>query len=213
MGDGAAGDLLDLLVEHLDGGLGLNDVVTDHDADGDQQPPKAALCQAAAKQAAHRSKADVDAGEEQNQTDVCIQKTDAHTQNLPLAVVAGEQLEDHKHADDGKHADQHLMGVLRDGHQELMHHIVGGLDGGDLHRGVDCLGRVVEDAQQQHHQDGSDAAQRDKAEAVVGAVLVAAGGGKTDTQRQDEGDGHRAGGDAARVKRDGNKVRRGEKGE
>ena len=87
-----------------------------------------------------------------------------------------------------------------------MHHIVGGLDGGDLHRGVDCLGRVVEDAQQQYHQDGSDAAQRDKAEAVVGAVLVAAGSGKTDTQRQDEGDGHRAGGAAARVKRDGNKV-------
>ena len=44
-GDGTVGHFLDLLVQHIDGGLGLDDEVADEHPDGHQQPAEALACQ------------------------------------------------------------------------------------------------------------------------------------------------------------------------
>ena len=54
-------------------------------------------------------------------------------------------------------------------------HILGSDDRGQLHSVINRLRGVVEDAQQHDHQDGANTAQSDEAEAVIGAVLIAAG--------------------------------------
>ena len=43
--DGTVGHFLDLLVQYIDGGLGLDDEVADEHPDGHQQPAEALACQ------------------------------------------------------------------------------------------------------------------------------------------------------------------------
>ena len=76
---------------------------------------------------------------------------------------------------------------------------------GARHRGVGPRGGV-EQGEDHHGQDGADGAQSHQAEAVLRGVGVAADGGDAQAQGHDEGDGHGAGGDASRVKGDGEKV-------
>ena len=68
---------------------------------------------------------------------------------------------------------------------------------------------MVEDAEQQHHQDRPDAAQRDETEAVVIVPLRAADGRHADAQRHDKRHGDGPGRDAAGIERDGEKLLRG----
>ena len=91
--------------------------------------------------------------------------------------MAGEKLKQDKDPRHRQNTDEDLFGILGDSQEKLHGHVVGGMHRRDLHRLIDRVRRVVEDAQQQDHEDGADAAQGDKAEAVVGAFLVAAGGG------------------------------------
>src|SRR5699024_7187418 len=67
--------------------------------------------------------------------------------------------------------------------------------------------------QQHHRQDGPDGAQRHQAEAVVLGLFIAADGGHAHAQRHDKGDGHGAGGDAARVEGHRQKPRVGPEGQ
>ena len=63
-GDGTIGDFLHLLVQHIDGGLGLDDEVADEHPDGHQQPAEALACQHLTKIITGGHKADVCACEE-----------------------------------------------------------------------------------------------------------------------------------------------------
>ena len=174
-GDGATGDLLDLFVEHLHRWLGLDDVVADEHADRKQRPAQGAAAQAAAQQIAYGREPDVDTGEEQNQPDNGIHKAQHHTHQLARLEAAGQRLEQHKHAHDGQRALQHLGRIMGQVLQKGQCHILGSDDRGQLHGVINRLRGVVEDAQQHDHQDGANTAQSDEAEAVVGAVLIAAG--------------------------------------
>lgn len=132
-GDGAAGEVFHLLVEDLDRRFRLDDVVADGDADGDQQPFHPAVPrQAAPQQVAHRGKADVHAGEKENQADEGIEKAHRDPQHLAASIVAGHQLEEDEHPDHRQHADEDLLPILGKGQHKLLDHIPGGEDGGNL---------------------------------------------------------------------------------
>ena len=130
-------------------------------------------------------------------------------QQLPPAVVVRQQLEQHAHRYDRQDAQQHFLRVVRQADGELLRHVARCDDRRDLHSGIDRIARMVEDAEQQHHQDRPDAAQRDQTEAVVIVPLRGAQRRHADAQRHDKRYGDRPRRDAAGVKRDGEKILRG----
>ena len=120
-----------------------------------------------------------------------------------------QQLEQHAHRYDRQDAQQHFLRVVRQADGELLRHVTRRDDRRDLHGGIDRIARMVEDAEQQHHQDRPDAAQRDQTEAVVIVPLRGAQRRHADAQRHDKRHGDRPRRDAAGVKRDGEKILRG----
>ena len=92
----------------------------------------------------------------------------------------------------GEKEQAQLPGVLRDG------------DGGVL---IGTRPRAVDDAQDEHRQDGAHRAQGHQAETVAFRVAVAADGGHAGAQSHNKGDGHGSGGDAAGVEGHRQKLR------
>ena len=70
-----------------------------------------------------------------------------------------------------------------------------------------------DDAQNEHSQDGADRAEGHEAEAVVRRVAVGTDGGHADAQRHNEWNGHGAGGHAAGIKSDRQKLFGDERGQ
>ena len=196
----------------MDGGLCLDDVVADEHSDGDEHPFIGAGPEPFAQQTAHRRKAHIDPGEEEHQPDDRVDKAHCHPQHLPATIAVGHQLEDDPDAGHRQQAGEHFFGVFRQSVGKLEHHILRG-DNSRYHRGgVDRVLRVVEDAQQQDHQNWSDAAQRHEAEAVFGTVSVAAGGREPNAKCHNERHRQRTGGDAAGIEGHRGKAVRREEG-
>ena len=114
--------------------------------------------------------------------------------------MQGKQLERKKDNDNGQQRYRHFAHKLR----QLMQ--VGGPDGSGIGKGG--CGNIqrtaafgIEEAQNKHRQNRPDGAERDQTEAVRFGTGVASYVGNTDAQRQNKGNGHRAGGHAAGVKR------------
>ena len=213
MGDGAVGHLFHLPGEDGHGGLRLDDVIADEHADGDQQPFLRPGGHRGPDELARGHKAHVDPAQEQNQPQIGVDQSGAHPQQLVALEPPGDHLKDQEDAGDGQQSQGHLPEIV----WQSLPEVVGGLGGG-VHLGDEGLSgggllRPVQDAQQQHRQNGSDGAQGDQAEAVAGGVLVAAAGGHPKAQGHDEGDGDGSGGDAPGVEGDGDEVARGEGGQ
>ena len=74
------------------------------------------------------------------------------------------------------------------------------------------LGRIngvawmIQKSKQQQSQNGADRAEGHQSEAVVLCVFVASDGGEAHTHGHDKGNGHRAGGDASRIKSYGKEI-------
>ena len=92
--------------------------------------------------------------------------------------------------------------VIRQGVHKFRRDLTGVLKVGNSDLRVAGVAARVENAEQQDREHRADAAQRDETEAVVLCAAVAADRRKTDTERHDERNSDRAGGDAARVERD-----------
>ena len=73
--------------------------------------------------------------------------------------------------------------------------------------------RPVDNSQKKYRENGADGTKGDQAETVAGGVFITAVGGDAETQRHDEGNGDRAGGDAAGIKGDWNKIIGGKEGQ
>ena len=197
--DGAAGQVLHLLVQHMDGGLGVDDEPAHQHRQGDQQKAHALADHLAAQHIAQRGKAHVHAGQKQHQAHIGVQDAHRDAGQLGRGQPQGGQLEQQKEHEDGGQRRQHLQHIFGDG-LDVAPADVGGLRE-LLHRDGGGAGAVrVDKAQQQHGQDGPHRTQRHQAEAVVLGLFVAADGGDAHAQRHDKGHGHGPGGDAARVK-------------
>ena len=185
--------------------LRLDDVPAHQHADGHQHPVPVELGDLLAQVCTRRQEAHVDAGEEDRQPKTSIQETHHNFQHFFSAHPQGEHLKGGKKHRDGGEARRHLHHILRESPQKESPQRPAVRRRGRLRRDIGPGGRVHQ-RQDQHRQNRPHGAQRHKAEAVLGGVLVASDGGHAHAQRHDEGHRHRPGGDAAGVKGDSQKI-------
>ena len=202
----SAGEILDLLVENLNGGLGPDNREADEDADWNQNPGVLVAPKAAAKEISDRSKADVDAGQKQDQSQNGIHKADQHTKNLMRRVGPSKKLKQREYTDNGERTLKNLTDIVREGLHKFQGDILRGKNRRKLDRVVGGFGWMIEDAEQHDHQNRSDAAERDETEAVIRVVPGAQNGRKADAEGHDKGNGHGSCGDAAGIKGNGKKI-------
>ena len=201
LADEAAGDVLDLTVQHMDGRLGQNDENAGDQTEADQEGGVGGG-EGVAQLVADGHEAHVDTGQEQHQTDVGQDDTHGDAlQPLPGELQESHLAQQEEHHDHAQSDEDLLTGVHRGvqiGPQDV------GADGvvGDR------VGQVIacEDAQNENCQHGAHGAERNEAEAVVLAARIAQNTGDTDAQCHDEGHGDGAGGDAAGVEGHGQQV-------
>ena len=197
----------------MDGGLGVDDEPAHQRGQRDQQKAQTLVHDDAAQHIAQRGEAHVDAGQEQHQPNVCIAHTDEDAQQRQLPQVQREDLEQQEEHADGQQGYRHLTHHAGQLLQIAVAHGEGGLEAVHYRlAGGSCVFRIQE-AQQQHRQNGADGAQRHQTEAVGLGLFVASDGGDTNAQRHDEGYRHGAGGDAAGVKGHRQEVRVGQGGQ
>ena len=197
----------------MDGRLGVDDEPAHQGGQRDHQKAKTLLHDDAAQHVAQRREAHVDARQEQHQTYICIAHADEDAQQGQLPQMQREDLEQQEEHADGQQGDGHLA---HHGGQLLQ---IAVAHGEGIFKAVDHRFRGrggvfrVQEAQQQHRQNGADGAQRHQTEAVGLGLFVASDGGNAHAQRHDEGHRHGAGGHAAGVKGHGQEVRVGQGGQ
>ena len=211
--DRAVGQLLDLPHENVDRRLGHDDEVADEHTDGNDDPVAGKSRDDAAEVVARGHEADVHAGEENDEPEVCIRKAHADADELLALEMQGDKIEHREECCDGEKRDGDLLEIRREGDEEELPERGAVADLGDDDGGVAAAVRPEDETQNEHREDGTDGAERDEAEAVVRAVLIASDGGNADAHRHDERHGHRAGRHAAGVERYGKEILGHEHGE
>ncbi len=196
---GAGADLLHLLGQHMDGRLGLHDKPAHDHGDGNQKPAEGAAAQLPAQKDAQRGEAHIHAGEEQDKTHIGEDQACQNAQQRQLAQLQGNDLKQQEKDDDGGQSNGHLCHIFGNGMKigaAQLHgvQVAFGAGGRDIRSFT-----AVDKAQDQHSQNGANAAQGHQTEAVGLSVLIASDRGDTDTQCHDEGHCHGAGGDAAGI--------------
>ena len=201
------------MVQHLNGGLRLDDKVADQHAQRNEQPAPRRRRQRLSQRCAHRGKAHVHAAQEEHQPHIGIEEAHQDLADLPRTVAAADELKYDEHPGDGQEGGEHLRRVA--GHLQRKHpgHIPGRGHLGHVGEGIAGLTRIIEAAQHQHRQHRPHAAQRHETEAVVPGAFVAADAGQTDAHGHDERNGDRAGGHAAGVEGHRQEIRRDKKRE
>ena len=200
---GAVGHVLNLLVEHVHGGLGGHDEVAHERGHAHEHPPGALASQDFAQVVAGGHEADVGAQEEQHQAHIGDRDAAQHAAQLGLVHAQRHGLRHKEDRHDGQKAQRDFLEVERQVDHEELESLLGGLNLGDGKGGVRQVGGVKEQAQHHDRQDRAHAADGHHAE----CVLVLAGEGRqARAHRDDERHGDGAGGDAARVERHGEEL-------
>ena len=105
-------DLLNLLVEHVNGRLGIYDEEADEHTDGHEQP-SAALCrELLTNRGACGKKALVCTREEDYQTDKGVNDTHADTDQSLETERTGDKLKEHGEGESGKQCNGNVLGVI-----------------------------------------------------------------------------------------------------
>ena len=182
----------------MDGGLRLDDEPAHQHADGYQDPVLVQGRNLAAQIGAGGQKAHIDAGHEQNQSNISIQEAYHNFQHIFPGHPQGDHLENGEEGCDGGQGRSHFPGVYREalGKQAAQLPAVTGLRHQVGHIGPR---RLIHQRQHQHRQNGAHGAQGHQAEAVLPRFAVATGGGYAQAQGHDEGHRHGSGGDAAGI--------------
>ena len=179
--------------------LCLHDEPAHQHPDGDQHPALIQRGDLLSQIGAGRQEAHVDAGHEQDQSNVSIQETHYDFQYAFSGKMQGNHLEYSKKSRNRRQRRPHFLCIYRKpvGKQPPQLPAVSRLrhNGGDV-----ASGCRIQQRQDQHRQHRPHGTQRHQAEAVLTGLAVASGGGDAHAQSHDKGDGHRACGDAAGIK-------------
>ena len=100
--DGSVGDILYLLVQHVDGRLSLHDEPAHQHTDGNDDPVIGQGRQLPAQIGARRQEAHVNARQEQNQTNVCKENTQADLEKGVRLHSPNKELENKEDRNDGQ---------------------------------------------------------------------------------------------------------------
>ena len=206
--DGTGGDLLHLLVQHMDSRLRLYDEITDDHSNGDKYPIIGMAGDAAAQKAAHGHKSHVHAHQEDGQSYVHIHQTDDHVQYLLALESAGHQLEQDQESADRQQRRCRLLQIVRYLAEIQIEHLHRVLGIRHDRRGVGASVRLIQQSKDQHRDDRPDRAQRHQAEAVAPCLLVASHGAHAHAQCHDERHRHGSSGHASGVKSHRPEIRR-----
>ena len=147
-----------------------------------------------------RHKANIGAGEEQNQTDVGIGKTHQHSAQTAHGQPQGNGLENTEKQHDGCQRHGNFFNICGETHPEQLPQFGGVGNFGHNGRNIGAAVRLIKHAQNKYRQNGTHGAQGYQTERVIGSMAVVSDGRNTDTQRHDKGYRHGAGGNAARIK-------------
>ena len=125
---------------------------------------------AAAQEISDRSKADVDAGQKQDQSQNGVHKADQHAENLMRRIGASKKLKQCKYTDNGERTLKNFTDIVREGLHKFQDDILRGKNRRKLDGVVGGFGWMIEDAEQHDHQDRADTAERNETEAVIRVV-------------------------------------------
>ena len=134
--DRAVGQLLDLPHENVDRRLGHDDEVADEHTDGNDDPVAGKSRDDAAEVVARGHEADVHAGEENDEPEVCIRKAHADADELLALEMQGDKIEHREERRDGEKRDGDLLEIRREGDEEELPERGAVADLGDDHGGV-----------------------------------------------------------------------------
>ena len=190
----------------MDGRLGIDDKPAHQHGQRNEQILCPPIRQSAAEHIAEGREADVHAGQEQYKTHIRQRDADQDPLERTLFDAERKELEQQEKDEDRQQCNRDLREVGRKLRDVLRTDLPGRLKiaDKDLRGGASTV--VVDKAEDQHRKNRPDGAERDQTEAIGFRVLVASDGGHADAERHDERHRHRAGRDAAGVKRDRKKV-------
>ena len=198
--DGAVGQLLHLLIQHIDRGLGPDDEVADEHPDGDDDPMIGQRRHLLAQIVAGGHEAHVGPGEKQHQAHIGIDQAHPDPPQLAAGHFQADRLKNAEKQDDGRQGKGDLPDIGGEALVKQLPQLHGVRHIGNGGRRIGAAVGIVDHAQDEHRQNGTHRAQGHQAEGVVGGVAVVSDGGDAHAQRHDKGYRHGAGGDAAGVK-------------